>query len=252
MYKYIILIIIILIFYIIYDLISNEYYTISDSELTIPKYTLDDISVYILNWKKVTNNSLKLYEKISPIIKNTIIINCDEFTKLDNNIPHIQLDDSHYYGSQYDHAIKHVKNNNIFCVIVGDNITDNNFNKIFNSALDTFNNYNVGVYSPHDNRSPHQSRGEQINKNLYDVINTDCGFWFINPLLVKKLKNINYNISKYGWGIDIITIKEARKQNLLVLRDYSVETDQLDHSCGYDNSKAEIGLIELEKEYNLL
>jgi hypothetical protein len=251
MNKYILLIIIILIC-IIFKLIYTEYFTIPDNELSIPKYTLNNISVYILNWKKVTNNSLKLYEKISPIIKNTWIINCDEFTKLDSNIPHIQLDDSHYYGSQYDHAIKHVKNNNIFCVIVGDNITDNNFKKIFNSAINAFNNYNIGVYSPNDKRSPHKARGKQIDEYLYDVYNTDCGFWFIHPVLVKKLKNINYNISKYGWGIDIITIKEARKQNLLVLRDYSIETDQLDHSCGYDNSKAAVGLIELEKEYNLL
>ena len=37
-------------------------------------FTLDNISVYILNWKKVTNNSLKLYENISSIISDVTII----------------------------------------------------------------------------------------------------------------------------------------------------------------------------------
>ena len=215
-------------------------------------YTLKDISIYIFNWKKVTNNSLKLYQELSSIIKDTYIINCDENITLDKNIQHIQLNDSCYYGSQYDNAIKHVKENSIFCVIVGDNITNNNFELIFNSAINTFNNHNVGIYAPHDKRSSHQHKGKNIINNLYDVINTDCGFWFIHPKIVTKLKNINYKISNYGWGIDIITIKEARKQKFLVLRDYSIETDQLDHTCGYNNDKACEQMKKLEQEYNLL
>lgn len=53
-------------------------------------------------------------------------------------------------------------------------------------------------------------------------------------------------------GIDIITIRESRKQGLLVLRDCSVETDQLDHTCGYGEDDAMHGLRLLEEEYNKL
>jgi hypothetical protein len=196
-------------------------------------------------------NTLVLYEKIRNILKNVCIVNCDEFLNLDNDIVTIKLDDSHYYGSQYDHAIKHVKENKLFCVIVGDNVSDH-LDKIFNNALHTFNNYKVGVYSPHDKRTIHTKMLENINDSLYNVENTDCGFWFINPYIVKKMRNINYNISKYGWGIDIITIKESRKQGFLVLRDYSVETDQLDHTCGYDRYQAFRGMDLLQQEYNKL
>jgi hypothetical protein len=212
-------------------------------------YTLDNISVYILNWKKVSNNSLILYDKIHPIIENTCIINCDESLIIKDNIPHIQLDDSHYYGSQYNHSIKHVKDDNILCVIVGDNIPNNNFSEIFQSALKTFNSINVGVYAPHDKRSVHQTKLKNISENLYNVSTTDCGFWFIHPKIVKKLKNIDYNISKYGWGIDVITAKEAVKQKFLVVRDYSIETDQLDHTQGYDAVKAKDDWAKLENIY---
>ena len=215
-------------------------------------YSFDDICVYIFNWKKVTANSLALYEKIRPIIKDTWIINCDEFTPLDDTIQHIQLDDSHYYGSQYNHAIKHVRDNRIFCVIVGDNIADNNFNKIFQATLDTFNHHHVGVYSPHDKRSPHQSRNSHYKDELFDVENTDCGFWFIHPTILAIMKLIDYSTSKYGWGIDIFTIREAKKQGFLVIRDYSIETDQLDYTCGYNCDEALVGLNILENEYNKL
>jgi dTDP-glucose 4,6-dehydratase len=213
-------------------------------------YTLDDISIYILNWKKVSNNSLEIYENIKKIMNNVTIINCDESLILEESVKHIQLDDSHYFGSQYEHAIRDVNENSIFCIVVGDNIPNNDFEKIFNNAIDTFNTLNVGVFAPNDTRSPHKIIFENVKDNLYSVENTDCGFWLINPVIVSKLKNINYgSLSKYGWGIDRITIEEAKKNNLLVLRDYSIETDQLDHSTNYDGSLAFAGLFELLKEY---
>ena len=215
-------------------------------------FTLDDISVYIFNWKKVTNNSLKLYENIIPIIQDTWIINCDENYPLTDNIKHIQLDDSHYYGSQYNHAIKHVKENKIFCCIVGDNVSENDFKKIFDSAVNAYNELNTGVYSPNDKRSPHKVIYENIKNNLYNVDNTDCGFWFIHPTLVEKLRKLDYSVSRFGWGIDMLTISESRKQGMLVLRDYSIETDQLDHSCGYCNGQACYGMNQIIQMYNLL
>ena len=215
-------------------------------------YSLDDIEVYIFNWKRVTGNSVDLFSKISPIIKNICIINCDESYNFGNDIKNIQLNDSHYYGSQYQHAIKDIKAGSIFCVIVGDNIVDNNFEKIFNSAIETFNTMDVGVYSPNDKRSIYKEHLENIKGSLYNIENTDCGFWFISPVLVERLRNIRYSISKYGWGIDIITIKESRKLNLLVLRDYSVETDQINHSCGYPHKGASKGMELLVKEYGSL
>lgn len=215
-------------------------------------FTIDDISVYIFNWKKVTENSLKLYKNISPLIKNTTLINCDENTKLDETVAHIQLDDSYYYGSQYDVTIKHTNPSSILCIIVGDNIADNDFKKIFDSAIDTFNNYKVGVYAPNDKRTWHQSRNANIANDLYDVDNTDCGFWFIHPAIIRRLNTLNYRVSNFGWGIDTINIQEAKKQQRLVIRDYSIETDQLDHSCGYNHDKARTDSEELLRLYNNL
>lgn len=212
-------------------------------------YSLESISVYIFNWKKVTTNSLKLYEQIKPIISNTTIINCDEKHPIDGSI---QLNDSHYYGSQYDHAIKHVKPGNIFCVIVGDNIPNNNFEVIFQSALNAFNSHNVGVYAPQDKRSTHRKILSNYTGTLFNVENTDCGFWFIHPDIVSRLRSINYNRSKYGFYIDKLTIKFCIKQKMLVLRDYSISTDQLDHTCGYNRNAAAEYIKSIIEEFKLV
>ena len=212
-------------------------------------YSFDRISVYIFNWKKVTDNSLKLYEKIKPIIRDTTIINCDETRSIDGSI---QLDDSHYYGSQYNHAIKNVKCGNIMCIIVGDNICVDNFDNIFDGAVRTFNSHKVGVYAPEDKRSSHQSTIKNYMGTLFNVENTDCGFWFINPDIVSRLKHVDYSVSTYGWWIDILTIEYCKKHDFLVLRDYSISTDQLDHSCGYDRSKARLAATQLINQFKLI
>jgi len=215
-------------------------------------FSINDVSVYIFNWKKVTDNSLLLYKKVSAIVKDTVLINCDEHFKPKKSITHIQLDDSYYYGSQYDVAIKHVRPNRIFCVIVGDNLPTGNFRGIFESAVATFNTHKVGIYAPNDKRTVHKSTMGRYTGSLFHVQNTDCGFWFIHPCIIDKLKSIDYRVSNLGWGVDIITIKEARRQGLHVLRDYSVETDQLDHSCGYNHQQASIGSQALLKIYESL
>lgn len=197
-------------------------------------FTLDDIDVYILNWKKVNANSLRLYQSIQPIVNHTCIVNCDEHWHLDASIQHIQLDDSCYYGAQFQTAIQHARENAILCVIVGDNLPENDFAKLFAAALDAFGKGKIGVYAPSDKRSLHQHVVKLYAGSLYHVKNTDCGFWFIHPAIHSKMKRLNYTISKYGWGIDMVIIKEAKRLDFLVVCDHSVETDQLDHICGYN------------------
>ena len=215
-------------------------------------FTLEDINVYILNWKKVNENSLQLYNAIRPIIKHTNIINCDEHWHLDPSIQHIQLDDSYYYGGQFNTAIKHTREGSILCIIVGDNQSKNDFSKIFASALKAFNTNKIGVYAPHDKRSVNQHVKCKYSGSLHIVTNTDCGFWFIHPKIHLQMKTIDYSVSKYGWGIDMIMIREATRRGMVVVSDYSIETDQLDHTCGYDRTKASMEATALFSAYKHL
>lgn len=215
-------------------------------------FTLEDINVYILNWKKVNENSLRLYNAIRPIIKHTTIINCDEHWPLDPSIQHIQLDDSYYYGGQFNTAIKHTREGSILCIIVGDNQCENDFSKIFTSALKAFNTNKIGVYAPHDKRSVNQHVKCKYSGSLFLVTNTDCGFWFIHPKIHSPMKSIDYTVSKYGWGIDMIMIREATRRGMVVVSDYSIETDQLDHTCGYDRTKAQMEASALFRAYKNL
>ena len=216
-------------------------------------YQVEDISVYILNWKKVSQNTVKLIENIKNHIADITIINCDDSFKFEDSIKTIELDDSHYYGSQYEHAILDIKDNKILCVIVGDNISLNDFYEIFKNSIEIFNKYKIGVYAPNDKRSFHVEKNDMIEENIFNVNNTDCGFWFINPEIVKNLKELKYStLSPFGWGIDTITIKESLRLGYKVIRDYRVSTDQLDHTTNYNTDNATRGAELLMSEYEKL
>lgn len=213
-------------------------------------FTANDISVYIFSWKKVSQNSAQILKNIQPYINDITVVNCDEAFQFDNSVKSIQLDDSHYFGSQYEHAIKDVRKGQIFCEIVGDNIPVNNYKQIFENAIQVFNAHKVGVYAPLDKRSWHTTRNEQLEEGVYTVDNTDCGFWFIHPEIVSKMRRFKYGkLTPLGWGIDAITMTESARLGFKMIRDYRVETDQLDHSTNYNKTKAASEMRVLFAEY---
>jgi hypothetical protein len=188
---------------------------------------------------------------------NTILdyISIDIKTMFENNIKQHYVDFVERFVNVWwkkKQTLLDIKENKILCIIVGDNVPDNNFNILFTCVLEAFNTYNIGVYAPYDRRSCYKEKYEQVGERIFNVPNTDCGFWFIHPSIIPKLKYLNYSVSKYGWGIDVITIKEARKNGLLVLRDYRCETDQLDHSTNYNCDEARNQMHQLEEEYRNL
>ena len=220
------------------------------------KFNYDSIQLYIFNWNKVNKNSVNLYIKSKQYVKNVKLVNSDENFFLHTRINHIQLDNNYYYGGQFNESIKDVDKNKILGIIVGDTIHEINFEKLFQNLIYTFNNYKTGIYTINDKRSFHKKKLCEIlceEKSLFTIKNPDCGIWFIHPKIHQNIKNINYQkLSPYGWGIDIITVKECDKMNLLVIKDLSIDSDQIDHTTNYSSELAMIGKKKLIEYYNNL
>lgn len=220
------------------------------------EFDYDSIQLYILNWNKVNKNSINLYIKIKQYINNVKIINCDENFILHDRINHIQLDDSYYYGGQFNECIKDIHPNKILGIIVGDTIHEINFKNMFENILRAFNNYNTGIYTINDKRSFHNKKKTcLLSKETEFVLaeTSDCGIWFIHPIIHQNIKDIDYkSLSPFGWGIDTITVKESKKLNLLIIKDLSIECDQIDHETNYSRDLAKKGKKQLIEYYNNL
>ena len=182
----------------------------------------EDISMFIFSWKHVTQNAIALYNAIQPHFPNCTIVHCDEHVTLPPEIRHIPLDDSYYYGGQFDTAVKHTPTNHILSCVVGDVDPNANWLAIRNKLLQAMNEENVGIYAPNVDFTEHTQQGPLLTGSLYHVHNTDCTVWFLHPSVMQRLRAIPYReISNLGWGIDSTCIWESRRKGLHVVRDYS-------------------------------
>jgi len=212
-------------------------------------FDFNSISVYIFNWKKVTDNVEQLYPLIQSVVPDVTIINSDESYVFPSEMRTIQLDDSYYYGKQYNVAIKNVSKDKILCIIVGDVSPNTDFKLAFINTLISFNSYSAGVHAPNELHTSYTTRHECVGEQLYRVDNTDCTFWCIHPKIVKVMRELDYTISNFGWGIDCITIHQCESQGLRTLRDYEVGVKQIRKSTGYSADIAMVQLNALKQKY---
>ncbi len=206
------------------------------------KYTLNDIYLYIFSWKRVNNNAIQIYNKVAPIIPNTFFINCDENFNAAAYIPAnnlIQLDDSYYFGGQFETAMKHCPHNKIYANIVGD-VDPNkiNWNNLFDSMLYGINNLNAGVIAPDAPNFP--KLGPHIKNSYYEVADTDSTIIFITPEIWHPYKNFPYKQkTHYGHGIDKFFCNITRRFGKKTVRDKEIQVDT-DGKAGYDGAKAAV------------
>lgn len=199
-----------------------------------------DIDIYVISWKKVNDNAVKIYNEVSTIFPSTYFIDCDENSnnKLNNTI---KLTDNDYYGIQFNTAIQNSSSNKVIGIVTGDikpNFTD--WNTLYNNTVSNFTDLEVGIYAPYETRTGWQkNKGDKMfDKNLYLTDNTDCTVWFLSPEIVSFAKQLDIpKLSPYGWGIDIVLCKYASYIGKNIIVDKSVQVQNPEGS-GYDVNKA--------------
>jgi hypothetical protein len=203
------------------------------------------VHTFIFSWKGVTANACNLYNSIKTVCPLITIINCDENSILPPEYNSIQLDDSYYYGGQFNTAMQYVEDNTYMWCVVGDVSSNANWHNIYTNAVSAFKTYPIGIYAPNVDYTSHISKNSKLNNQLWHVDNTDCTCWCIHPSIISSIKHIPFRIlSNLGWGIDVLVTTESKKQSKFVIRDYS-ETVYQPKGTNYSSELAKEQLIEL-------
>lgn len=239
----------ILILFLIFILLAINLFWYPETQLEKYKNDPDPkVEVYIFSWKKVNDNAVDIFKEVSKVFNNSYFIDCDE-TSSNNFSNIIKLDDSAYYGKQFETAIKHSSPNSIVGIIVGDikqEVTD--WEKVKNNMLDSFVNYDVGIYAPFETRTSwHKSEGQLNNTNYHITSNTDCSVWFLAPYIVPALKNIEIAKSNHlGWGIDKVLCKYSKYLGHHAIFDKSITVINPDGN-NYSSEEARKQMNNFEK-----
>lgn len=222
-----------------------------------------DVACFILNYKH-DENALRWYNALK-IRYNTYII--DTFHKenggeclFEKEDSHILLCDNLYFGGSYIKAYELYKKDGAkwFMAITSDVECDNeNIRQLFHCIDDAIDK-NIGVWEPsamkgsmcNGSTTVLTSNIHQYNHNTDKMRKVICGegwFEFVNgKILDYVIPLLNYEDNRYGWGINDMFNRTARKMGLDVVIDDRVIMYH-PYGTGYDNRKA---AAEYEKVKN--
>jgi hypothetical protein len=209
-----------------------------------------EVDTYIFSWPKVQNRIGSIVDQLKKmgLTKITIISSGEyPFNHKDVNIQN--LDVNAHYGEQFLAAAKLFKSD-IFLQIQGDITIEGHIN-LNRHLISTFNNQEIGIWTPrinftswvdqiveleYDFKDHANSRNRLTNQSIV-ILNSDCTFWALRSSLIKEYLSTPLTFSKYGWGIDITLSSLSYLNQLLVIKDRSVNVKH-PRNTGYTKEAA--------------
>ena len=216
---------------------------------------IGDCIIYVISWKRVSENARNVFDAVKRVHDKTFILNCDENFKMDRGASVIEADDSFYFTKQmytlFQHCSDHFPNSPIM-TITGDISPDADWNDIIKRCMHGFKKYGAGIVAPNVDWTAHERHVDikNMGDNYWTVENTDCTVWALKPCVYKFLLNTDvHTYSKFGWGIDWLLIQVCEKHNMPVIRDYK-HTIKHPKDHGYENTTAEWEKQEVKNKWN--
>jgi hypothetical protein len=210
------------------------------------------IHTIIFNWPRQGNSAVNLEKECLKYSDKVSVINSDNAIRREH---WYNIGDDSYFGEQFRKAIEIFDGDYLFHIQADVKIKD--FQELFSNLRKIPE--CVGIWAPDINYTtwetkyvelneqyfPSWSAFKVTNKNLIDVINTDCSCWAIKEDVISDLKKYDLSTSHFGWGIDILSSIISRKLSLRVVRDVSI---RLEHpkSTNYSLSEASKEFIEFQ------
>jgi hypothetical protein len=192
-----------------------------------------------------------VFDEISKVHSKTYILNCDEFYKMDrDNV--IEANDSYYYSKQFFTCLKHCKENHpgsYFMSLTGDVSPVADWKSIIERSEDAIVKYGAGISAPNVDYTWHVAKNYPFTDNFWIVPNPDCTVWNLHPDVYNLLDKTDFaEVSKIGWGIDLIAVLFSKKLNKKILRDYK-NTVQHPKDRGYTDDKAAIEYQQIQRSW---
>lgn len=190
---------------------------------------------FIFTWNQFTPNAIDIESKINKYGKTTVINSNIHEKKND----WINLNDG-YFAEQWNTLVSNIDSDTDFIFHIQSDAIVNDFDQLYSRFFEITSKYDVGIYAPNIDHTWHKYNINLLNsleKNLYEVPNTDCTCWFVNTKITKNTIIYNLDTNYIGYGVDWYYSAECMLQKKYILRDYTIKVDHPMHK-NYDGNKA--------------
>lgn len=158
-----------------------------------------------------------------------------------------------YYSGQWNEALKLFNADVIFITNadVGIRSIPNLISKMTNFY--EIHGEKAGLYAPNHYWTPwtyNPSLLEDIGNGIKKVPATDSTIWSVRASIARTIGEIDLNVNKLGWGIEILAAWYCHLENRFVVRDYSIKCEHPKHTS-YDRNKADIEWRNMARKLGL-
>lgn len=183
--------------------------------------------IYIICWPGVEKNAID----ISNILFNsgedvTVIYSTKDNSDLSGGNGHwIKVSDNDYYGRKFRLTLSDLSFD-VMLHIHADAICGDWPQLVRRCKEVHINNKFIGVWSPTPDNSAWMNQKIQIanlfGSDLIAAAQTDCIVWSLTHAVANRLKKLDFERNNLGWGIDWAAITFCYTNNLIAVRDKSI------------------------------
>jgi hypothetical protein len=196
-----------------------------------------DLQVFIFNYG-LMENAQKLYSQFEALGVNAVILDSDSGKDVPD-LEYIHAFDNVYYSGLWNEALNLFTGSHMLIVTSDVEIPD--ARKLVNNAKMFYKSDKAWIYAPNVNYTfwdYETSALPDYSRDVKIVPNTDGMCWMLNSDAAFSVGNIDIEINKIGFGIDLLAAMFASREGKIVGRDYSI-TVKHPQTRSYDSGDAE-------------
>lgn len=220
---------------------------------------IPSVHVFIISWTGMHENSIEIAQKIKTKtinnrdVKVTIIYSdIDDAITLQCPFDIIKVSNDWYWGKKFEACLK-LCDADILLQIQGDCSCDD-WGRLVTQCVDQFTQHsNLGVWAPlvdYTYLDLDKCSLGKLNDECFYVVNTDGIVFGIPQSTQSRLKKLNYDQNKYGWGIDMASCVYAYTHDMFAIVDSRIQVNH-PKSRGYSSEDAEMQMHEFFKQLTI-
>jgi hypothetical protein len=212
-----------------------------------------DLQVFIFNYG-LMDNALKLKNQFSEIGVSAVVL--DSYSG--NPVPEddgVYAFENIYYSGLWNEALDMLTGSHM--MIITSDVTIHDVRKLINNAKAFFKSEKAAIYAPNVNYTfwnYDMSSLPDYSRDIKVVPNTDGMCWMLTSDAAFAVGNVDNEVNKIGFGIDLLAAMFATREGKIVGRDYSITVTH-PQTRSYDSTEAEkqefewIGNLGYIREY---
>ncbi len=196
-----------------------------------------DLQVFVFNYGQM-DNALKIRNQFDEIGVNAVILDSDSGNEVPE-LDYVYSFDNIYYSGLWNEALELLTGSHM--MIITSDVTIPDARKLINNAKSFFRSEKAAIYAPNVNYTfwnYELSALPDFSRDVKIVPNTDGMCWMLTSEAAYSVGNVDNEVNKIGFGIDLLAAMFATRDGKIVGRDYSITVIH-PQTRSYDSSEAE-------------